>query len=147
MHVQTEQIEAFRAASFMLARRSMHSKELIARLEKKLFSVEAINHALKELERLGLINDAEFEAYFVKKLQRQGKSRRQIEQKAREKGIPLKQLDHLLVPDDEPLRSLIERKYPVLLDKKAPVKDRQRAVQALLRRGFSISCILKDFNV
>jgi SOS response regulatory protein OraA/RecX len=143
-----EEKMAFRAASWLLSRRSMHSEQLKKRLKERHFSEGAVEYALEELLRLGLLSDSDFEANFVQKLQKQGKSRREILLKAKMKGIAP---DKILVPlssEEETLKALIEKRYPVLLQRDAPYPLKQKALAALYRKGFSsISCILKDFLV
>ncbi len=145
-----EERYALRVALIKLSRKAMHSEQVKCVLAERYFSYGAIESALEELSRLGVINDEDFEAYFVKKLQKQGKSRHQIVSKATQKGIPAKKLADLFGPEQETLKALIEKKYPVLLDKNAPYSKKQKAMGALYRRGFAtstISCTIKDFNV
>ena len=141
---------ALRLSFFKLAKRSMHSEEVRRYLRERHFSIEAQDAAIYELTKQGFLNDQDFEAYFVKKWQKQGKSRRQIEQKAQMKGIAKERLVSHYGTEEETLRALIEKKYPILLEKDAPFDKKQKALGALSRRGFtfsSISCALKDFYV
>ncbi|MBS0635781.1 MAG: regulatory protein RecX [Verrucomicrobia bacterium] len=141
-----EEKVALQLSLMKLARKSMHSEQIKLLLEG--FSEGAVNKALEELRRLGLVHDEDFEAQFVKKLQKQGKSRLQISLKARQKGISPKKL--VFGSEEDTLRALIEKRYPVLLDKDCPYEKKQKALGALYRRGFSmgtISCILKEFIV
>jgi SOS response regulatory protein OraA/RecX len=129
------------AACNRLARQQLHSCQLIKSLKERFYSEIAIVHTIGELVRLGMINDEDYEASFVKKLQKQGKSRRQITLKASEKGISTKKLVCLLAPEEEALKTLIEKRYPILLQKDVPFATRQKALGALQRRGFSYSVI------
>ncbi|MCE5294703.1 MAG: RecX family transcriptional regulator, partial [Chlamydiales bacterium] len=140
-----EERYALRVGLMKLSKKAMHSRELDACLEERHFSANARQRAIDELVRLNVLNDEDFEAYFVKKLQKQGKSRHQITIKAKMRGIPLKSLDAHLGPDVDTLKALVEKRYPILLDKTAPKAQKEKAIAALYRRGFSVSCILKEF--
>ena len=142
-----EERYALRVGLIKLSKKAMHSCELDKCLEERHFSSNARQKAKNELIRLGVLNDEDFEAYFVKKLTKQGKSRHQIISKAKMKGIPLKSISAHLGPDEATLRALVEKRYPILLDKTASKAQKQKAIGALYRRGFSVSCILKEFVV
>lgn len=138
-----EERYAFRVATCKLSRRSMHSEQLKRVLAELYFSEGAIEAALRELEHLGLINDHDFEAHFVQKLQKQGKSTREIVLKAANRGIAAKKLTSHLGSEEKTLRALVEKRYPALLDKETPYAEKQKGMGALYRRGFSTSSIAK----
>lgn len=138
-----EERYAFRVATCKLSRRSMHSEQLKRVLAELYFSEGAIEAALRELEHLGLINDHDFEAHFVQKLQKQGKSTREIVLKAANRGIAAKKLASHLGSEEKTLRALVEKRYPALLDKETPYAEKQKGMGALYRRGFSTSSIAK----
>ncbi len=141
-----EERQALIQSLHKLSRRAMHTKELRAYLAERHYSDRAIEYALQELMRLGTLNDNEYEAQFVKRLQRQGKSRREIIYKANQRGITPYALDEHLAPEEETLHALIQKRYPILLDKAADFAKRQKALQALVRRGFSYTAITKVTN-
>lgn len=141
-----EERYAFRVATNKLSRRSMHSRQLTKVLGELYFSEGAIEAALRELEHLGLINDHDFEAHFVQKLQKQGKSTREITLKAANRGIAAKALAAHFGSEEETLRALVERRYPALLEKNTPYAEKQKGMGALYRRGFSPATIAKVLN-
>ncbi len=136
---------ALRVALLALSRKAMHSEQLKQLLEDRFFSHGAIAFALGEIGRFGYLQDEDFERSFVQKLQKQGKSRHEIAYKAKSKGIPLQNLP--FGSEEEALKTLIEKRYSVLLQKGVPHALKQKAVRALSRKGFPISCILKYFIV
>lgn len=145
-----EERYAFRLACIKLSKQALHTETLRGLLGEGFFSEGAILSAINELIRLGMLNDEDFEANFVQKLQRQGKSRRQIILKANQRGISPKKLISHYGLEEETLKGLIEKKYPILLQHDAPYPKKQKAMGALYRRGFSfssISCVLKEFLV
>jgi len=127
---------ALQVALFKLARRAMHSQEVRRYLVDKEFTEEAIEEALVELKRLGLINDADYEAQFVKRLERQHKSHRQILMKAYQLGIPQEAIRVHLGSEEKVVKSLVQKRYPKLLDKNASYDEKKKALGALYRRGF-----------
>ena len=136
---------ALRVSLYALSRRALHSGQLERLLGDRLFSQGAIESAVGEVKRLGYLQDAEFEQNFTQRLQKQGKSRHEIVHKARQKGIPLQNLS--FAPEEESLKILIEKRYPVLLERGGAQALKQKAVQALVRKGFPLPCILKYFIV
>ena len=134
---------AFKAAVIKLSRRSMHSEQIKQVLKERYFSEGAIEAALIELNHLGIINDEDFEAHFVQKLQKLGKSTREIVLKASQRGISAKKVQALLVDECEALRIVVEKRYPELLEKNTPYAQKQKVMGALYRRGFSTSSIGK----
>ncbi len=114
----------------------MHTVEIEASLAKKGYTEGEIKEAIRELERLGYTNDNDFIVQFVRREERSHKSPRQILAKARMKGLPLAEVKERLSPQEETMRSLIKKKYPVLLDKDASYQQKQKARGALYRRGF-----------
>lgn len=147
---QLERQIAIQLAFIKLSRKAMHSEEVRCHLQEHYFTDGAIEQAILECQRLGALNDVDFVAHFVKKMQKRGKSSRQIVAKFRQKGVACSELSSYLQTDDETLRELIEKRYPQLLQKNTPFIQKQKAMSALFRRGFSsstISCILKDIYV
>ena len=127
---------ALQLALTKLSRKAMHSQEVRRVLTQKGFSEEDVEAALQELTRLGVLNDGDYEAQFVKRLERQHKSRRQILLKATQLGLPLDAIRAQLGSEDEVMKALIRKRYPVLMDKNASYQERQQALGALYRRGF-----------
>lgn len=129
-----------------LSRRSFHSEVLKKQLVAALFSERAIADCVEELQRLGILDNADFVAYFVQKLKCQGKSERQILVKAHQMGLPMHAIKGHFGGEEEILRRLIEKKYPILLAKEATLLQKQKAMRALYTRGFSsdlITCAIK----
>lgn len=130
-----------------LSRKAFHSEVLKKQLVTALFSERAIETSLEELQRLGMLDNTDFVAHFVQKLKRQGKSERQILAKAYQMGLPSAAVKGHFGGEEETLRRLIEKKYPILLAKEASLLQKQKAMRALFTRGFSsdlITCVIKD---
>lgn len=142
-----EQKVAFRLALHKLARKAMHSQELKLRLKQNFFSDQAIEYAIAEAERLGMIQDSDYVAHLTERLSRQGKSRQQILAKCSQLGIAKSDVALTKESEVEALRRLIVKRYPLLLQKNASTIEKQKVMRALSMRGFSfslITCVLKD---
>ncbi len=135
-----EERQALVLSLYKLSRRPMHTQELEPYLAERFFSPHAINHAIEECCRLGALNDSDYEAQFVRRLQTKGKSRREILFKAKNRGITTNLTDHFS-SEEETLKALIQKRYPILLEPQADFLQKQKAMNALARRGFSYSSI------
>lgn len=136
-----EERKATRYAYWLLARRSMHSFKLARCLKEKGYSDGVREKILQEITQSGLLNDRDYVAHFIAKWQKAGKSYAQILQKAKLQEIPLSEIKQVKIDDSEVLLKLIHKRYPQLLEKKGDFRIKQKAIQALLRRGFSLEQI------
>jgi len=98
-----------------------------------------IEETISFFKELSYIADEEWLERFVVKEQQKGKSTLEIRAKLRGKGIAF----HHPSRGEEggALRHCIEKKYPVLLEKNCEEKAKKKAIDALLRRGFSFELI------
>ena len=142
--MQNDEKKARRLAYAKLARRSMHSCRLKKDLEEKGFSHEICENVIKTLENQGFLNDSEYVEYFVQKWVKLGKSRLEIVKKAQVQVIPAQELKKILVDDTQALMSLMQKRYPVLLDKNGDKKLKAKAIRSLLLKGFSFEIINKN---
>jgi regulatory protein len=134
-----------------LNRRECSSHEILTALLQKGVSTELASQVVQELTQSQLISDERFASMFVRYLIQQGKGPHLIRQKLKLKGIHLsleqiKELsqDSSEMSEAEQARRIIERKYPKSNQDRA---EKNRAIQALMRRGFSYSTIRDAFTL
>jgi regulatory protein len=124
------------AALRLLSIKGRFSQELRQKLRLKLFSEKAIEFALHECERFGYLNDIQAAEGLVRKLQRRGYGSRIIGAKLKASGAGGFQQGN---EDPKPfILQLMEKKYRQI--------PREKAIQALLRRGFEYRSILDALN-
>ena len=123
-----------------VASRDLTVAELRARLERKHVSPEAIDDAVAELEETGFLDDARYARQFAedkRELEQWGTDR--IAQDLRRRGIAPQLIDAAVSTHDRDseLRTallLLKQRYP---DPPRDDRDRDRAWQMLVRRGYS----------
>lgn len=127
-----------------LSAQSYHTIELRQSLEKKGASEENIARALAEFVELGYLNDAEWLAAFVRRLQREKKGGQWILMKLKSKGIPQVEIDAIRFSVREREEESIERLLATRYRSRnlADHKEKQKVISSLARRGFSLSNIL-----
>ena len=73
----------------LLARKGYHSQELARKLRTKGHSDEEIEEAIKDMVRLGYVNDLEYMESFMRKAEKKGWNSYTIRGKLYQKGIIL----------------------------------------------------------
>lgn len=129
-------------ALWLISFRDHSRRELFDKLRRD-YSEESCERALGRLEELGLVDDGRYaRRYTADLINIKHLSERGVRQKLREKGIDRELIDEVLseieVNEEEQIRSVIEKKYANALDDE---KVRRRAVNALMRLGFSYGSI------
>ena len=129
-------------ALWLISFRDHSRRELYDKLRKD-YSEESCERALDRLEELGLVDDGRYAPRYaadlisVKRLPARG-----VRQKLFEKGVDRDLIDEVLseieVDEEEQIRSIVEKKYANALNDE---KGRRRAVNALIRMGFSYADI------
>lgn len=129
-------------ALWLISFRDHSRRELYDKLRKD-YSEESCERALDRLEELGLVDDGRYARRYaadlinVKRLPARG-----VRQKLFEKGVDRDLIDEVLseieVDEEEQIRSIVEKKYANALNDE---KGRRRAVNALMRMGFSYADI------
>lgn len=129
-------------ALWLISFRDHSRRELYDKLRKD-YSEESCDRALDRLEELGLVDDGRYARRYtadlinVKRLPARG-----VRQKLFEKGVDRDLIDEVLseieVDEEEQIRSIVEKKYANALNDE---KGRRRAVNALMRMGFSYADI------
>jgi regulatory protein len=124
-----------------VAIREYGAAEMREYLVGKDFSEEVAAEIVAELERESAIDDRRYAAVIVRHLGLRGKGPRFILARLRQKGValPLSEIqamfdENLPSGELESARKVVERRYPSAW---SDLKTKQRAYQALLRRGFS----------
>ena len=122
----------------LLARQSLHSKKLERSLRRHFLESDVIERVVSHCQTRGWLNDDEWVQNKIIRMQSQGKSVAQVKASFRKDGI-----EKTAVSFDEnaSLEKVVLRKYPQLLEETTPYAQRVRALQALLRRGFSYSSV------
>lgn len=128
---------AYNCAVSLLSRRDHSEKELLRKLREKGYSFGA-EEAIEKLLSYGYVDDRRFCRVFAEELLRiKGYGRRRIEQELYKKGVSRDIVNEVLEEftfDNEALSDIIKRKY---LSKLSDEKGRKRAVNALMRLGYS----------
>lgn len=126
-----------RYALYQLSRRSMHSSALEKALQRHCVGPELIEVAVEYCRSHGFLNDESWIERRVETWQARGKSPAAIKAQLRVVGVRLDQT----LDERQPLRVLIQRKYPKLLESDLSYEEKAKIFQALQRRGFSFSAI------
>lgn len=137
-------------AMWLISYRDHSKKELVDKLKKD-YSAESAESAAARCEELGLIDDLRFaRRYAADLINLKHLSEKGVRQKLREKGIDRDLIDEVLmefeVDEAEQIRTVIDKKYVSALSEE---KGRRRAVNGLLRLGFSysdINSVLKEYT-
>lgn len=133
---------SFSKAADLLARRALSSAMLSQKLSQKGFSKPAIDHAIKRLQSLQLIDDAYIAEMLGKKYgKKYGDLRFRLEMK--NKGVALPMIESLLkeLPDEQ-ARILDHLPSEIPSDK----KQKAKLFRSLARLGFSPDVIFSAIN-
>lgn len=126
-----------------LSRRAMHSQRLYTLMEEAGFDEKECSQALLYLREKGFLDDESYSASFVQGWQKRGKSRRQILEKAKVQCMDVGELATHFGDEKQVLEELIAKRYSLLLQKNGSYIDKQKAIQSLMRRGFSYHTIVE----
>ncbi len=137
---EAEKKGAIKYAIRCLSRQAMHSAKLAKMLHNQFVSDEVVEATVAYCQRQGWLDDAAWIDSKVKSWERQGKSLAYIKAKLAQYRIPMP----ARFDEEGALASIIKKKYSSLLDPTTPYPIRSRALQSLLRRGFSYEKV-KDF--
>lgn len=127
------------AAADLIGRRAMSRADLMKKLQEKGAGETDARYAAEWLEAIGALNDADYAALLVRHCARMGYGPARYREELRKHGIPRELWEEAL--DAAPpaaetaetyLRSRFKNRIP-------DGKDRKRACDALLRRGFAWS--------
>ncbi len=141
--LKSESAHAAKAkAMSLIAYRPRSVFEIRAKLREKQFSEDAVQKALKDLVRVGLLNDRQFAGSFVRtRLVQKPCGSRLLKQQLRQKGIDEQIIDSVIheefaeIEESEMVYKLAEKQ------KRKPGEDKRKAARRLsgflLRRGFS----------
>lgn len=129
----------------LLSRRDHTAKELKTKLWQKGYNEESFE-AIDKLIEQGYVSDERFASYYAAELKNlKGYGKRRIEQELMRKGVSreiisatVEQMDF----EDDRILEVIRRKYKCCFEDE---KNRQRAVNGLLRLGYSYSDIKDAF--
>ena len=128
-----------------LCKQSLCSSQIRQRLKRREVPPEMIEDLIEEVTRLGFVDDKLWVESFVRRQQARHDGPMTIKYKLRSKGVENVLIDDL-VPQDESLQleqiqGLLKGRY-----RKFDLNDykqRQKAVAALARKGFSLDIILQ----
>ena len=128
-----------RLALRSLSRKSYHSQQMREVLRKHFLPEPIIETVISWCLEKGYLDDKLWEEQRIASLRARGKSTKDILFRLSKQGI-----DSQFSEDEtEVLGKLILKKYPALLRKDLPYKEKAKTIQALLRRGFSLQDIQK----
>lgn len=134
---------AFQSALDLLSRRDHSKKELLQKLSVKYTKAQA-EEAVEQAQAAGLLDETRFAENYAQELYtRKGFGLRRIQMELTRKGIPREiaenALETLDKDDENRIIVLLREKYRDALT--GDEKAKRRAVNALLRRGYSYSDI------
>ncbi|MBC7289083.1 MAG: RecX family transcriptional regulator [Armatimonadetes bacterium] len=117
------------------------------RLKTKGFDRRTIDEVLRDLERLGYVNDAEYARALAEQLCSSGQyGRRAVESKLKQRGLPLDVVREAVeeasreIDEYEAARELAEARLR-RLTRLDPKKKRERVYGFLMRRGFAADVV------
>ncbi len=138
----------------LLKTKDYTQKELINKLELSYYPKKSIDDALTYVERYGYINDKRYvENYIAFKASK--KSRKQIEQLLKEKGIDSDIIESALEAyygdssecEEGLILSMLKKKYGNIPMEELDYKQKQKMMAYMYRKGFSMDTIRKAVDV
>lgn len=126
------------------------SHQLAAALRRRLFSEETIERIVQELTALGVLNDEEWTASFVRFQSRRKMGPRAIAQKLASKGVRGESLDKAVEEarlggdQKETILQLLETRY--CKRNLSDPKERKKVIASLVRRGFDLPLIFSTLT-
>lgn len=137
---------AYNCAVSLLSRRDHSEKELMRKLKEKGYA-EGAEEAIGKLKNSGYVDDERFCRLYASELIRlKGYGKRRVEQELYLKGVSREIISLVLEEitfDTEALSDIIRRKY---LSKMKDEKGKQRAINAMMRLGYSYREIRDALN-
>ncbi len=132
----------------LLSRRPYGTKELIKKLQEKGHEKASVQKACDRLLELGLLNDTEYARILANDLlERKNYSEKRIKQELTFRGIDREIVENTVLSLDNDAENriilVIEKKYKNKLNDE---KGRKRAVDGLMRLGYSYSDIKSALN-
>lgn len=121
----------------LLALREHSEKELREKLMQKGYSRDDVDSSLERLIKLGYLSDERFASSFIRsRLRKNPEGRTLLALRLKEKGCSKSVIDNALAEswDEEEYKEPLKKAYLKLLKK----KDRNYAVQSLMKKGFSM---------
>ncbi len=142
--------KAWNSALKKIAKRERSSQDVRKHLESKSFDATIIDSVLQELVEKKWLDDHRFSQVLVRYQGMRGKGPSYIQRKLREKGLFLRPDEIQKIIEDAQgknevsrAREIIERKYPEYL---TDLKEKKKAFEALVRRGFSFDTAKKAIS-
>jgi SOS response regulatory protein OraA/RecX len=126
-------------AAYLLSRKTYLSHELKDKLLSKGYSETVSNETIHFFLSHGYLNDSSWTQHFVEKLIRKGKGPKLILLEGKQKKISLEELnEHIshLYPENVQIEKALHTLKKSFQDLSTP-KDKQKAYQKLLQKGFS----------
>lgn len=146
VQLEQQKAEVKRRALLLLDQRARSQHELRTRLLALEFPAELVELALEDLQRVGLINDAEFATSWVhQRRNRRGKSKRALRMELQQKGVDARVQQEVLdeISDEQEhelalefARKKVRTLKDIPTDWEASQKQLRKVVGYLARRGF-----------
>lgn len=124
-------------AASMLGRRPMSSADLRGKLKEKGATERETDYAVEWLTAIGALDDASYAAMLVRHYSASGYGARRLREELRRHGIEKETAEDALAeapPAEETARRFLESRFK---GKTPDEKEKKRASDALMRRGFS----------
>ena len=150
-----ESKKATEKAMNLLLHKDRTEHELVSRLERAEFSSEAIGFAVDYVRRYGYINDLRYATGYIG-LHQASMSRRQIQQKLRERGISGEVLSEAFSacasdgeegtdPEEEALQSVLSKRLRGRSVSELTYEEKQKEMRYLAGKGFPADRIRRVF--
>ncbi len=138
---ESETSSAFEAGLLLISRSAKTEKEVKAKLISKGFSEKVIAGAINKLKEYRYINDAAFSQSFVRSYA--SKSRREIENKLRQKGVSHDDIQEALslVDDGTEREKAVHYAEKYMKNKVMNEKTKNNLFAGLARKGFALDII------
>ena len=138
----------------LLKSKDYTKKELVSKLELSYYPEKSIHDALAYVEHYGYINDERYAQNYIS-FKASKKSRKQIEQSLKEKGIDFDIIENALEVyygdssecEINLIISTLKKKYGTILIEELDYKQKQKMMAYMYRKGFSMDTIRKAIDV
>ena len=138
----------------LLKSKDYTKKELVSKLELSYYPEKSVHDALAYVEYYGYINDERYAQNYIS-FKASKKSRKQIEQSLKEKGIDFDIIENALEAyygdssecEINLIISTLKKKYGTILIEELDYKQKQKMMAYMYRKGFSMDTIRKAIDV
>ncbi|MBN1115433.1 MAG: regulatory protein RecX [Oligoflexia bacterium] len=135
-------------AADLIARRGHFAGELKQKLLRKGCPLDAVERVIEDFIKKGYLNDPENAGSYIKELQRKNYGYHEIIRRLQARGVDESSARNMLkgfyidIDETKSIRAILKKKSYNLAD----IKDRRKAYDFLMRRGFDTESIRREFR-